>query len=84
MRHVNFTEFRKNLASHFDRVTDDHVELLVTRQNREPVVVVSQSDWEGMKETAYLLASPANAEHLLESIAELDAGKGVEHDLIEQ
>ena len=83
MRQVSFTEFRKNLATHIDRVTADHVELLVTRQNHEPVVVVSQSDWEGMKETAYLLASPANAERLLQSIAELDAGKGVEHDLFD-
>ena len=83
MRHVNFTEFRKNLASHLDRVTADHVELLVTRQNSEPVVVVSQADWEGMQETSYLLSNPANAERLLKSIEELDAGKGVEHDLID-
>ncbi|MBX3570189.1 MAG: type II toxin-antitoxin system prevent-host-death family antitoxin [Rhizobiaceae bacterium] len=83
MRHVNFTEFRKNLATHLDRVVDDRAELLVTGRNREPVVVVSQSDWEGMKETAYLLASPANAERLLKSIADADAGRLVEHDLID-
>jgi antitoxin YefM len=30
----------------------------------------------------HLLRSPANAKGLLESIAELDAGKGVERELI--
>jgi antitoxin YefM len=30
----------------------------------------------------HLLRSPANAKSLLESIAELDAGKGVERELI--
>jgi antitoxin YefM len=80
MRHVNFTEFRKNLASHLDRVIDDHVELLVTRQNSEPVVVVSQADWEAMQETTYLLSNPANAERLLKSIEEADAGRLIERD----
>ena len=36
-----------------------------------------------MRETAYLLSTPANADHLRRSIAELDAGKGVERALIE-
>jgi antitoxin YefM len=31
----------------------------------------------------YLLQSPANAKRLLESVAELDAGKGEERQLIE-
>lgn len=35
------------------------------------------------EETAYLLRAPANARRLLESIAELEAGKGSERELIE-
>jgi antitoxin YefM len=84
MRHVNFTDLRNNLASHLDRVIDDRDELLVTRQGHDPVVIVTLSDWEGMKETLYLLSNPANAEHLRKSIAELDAGKGFERELIEE
>ena len=41
------------------------------------------SEWEAIKETMHLLSSPANAERLLSSIAELDAGKGEAHDLVE-
>jgi antitoxin YefM len=80
---VSFTEFRANLAKHFDKVEDDHDELIVTRKGREPVVVMSLSDFESWKETLYLLSSPANAERLRKSIAQMDAGKGVEHDLID-
>ncbi len=34
-------------------------------------------------ETAYLLRSPENARRLLESIAQLEAGQGVEREIIE-
>ena len=36
-----------------------------------------------MKETVHLLSTSANARHLLESIAEADAGKLVERELID-
>jgi antitoxin YefM len=65
-----------------DRVCDDHAPLLVTRQNGPPVVMLSLAEYEGLEETLHLLASPANAERLLHSIAEANAGRLVEHDLI--
>ena len=83
MRHVTYTDLRNNLASHLDKVEQDRDELIVTRQNHDPVVIVPLSDWEGMKETLYLLSNPVNAEHLLKSIAEADEGKLVEHDLVD-
>ena len=83
MRHVTFTDLRNNLATHLDKVEDDRDELIVTRQNHDPVVIVTLSDWEGMKETLYLLSNPANAEHLLNSIADANAGKMTGRELIE-
>lgn len=83
MAYVTFTDLRNNLAKHLDKVEADRKELIVTRQNHDPVVIVSLADWESMKETMYLLSSPANAEHLRQSIAELDAGQGSEHELID-
>jgi antitoxin YefM len=44
--------------------------------------MISLEDYESLEETAYLLRSPANAKRLLNSIAELDAGKGQEQELI--
>ena len=50
---------------------------------RESVVIISQREYDSLKETAYLLSSPANARRLMQSVAELDAGKGEPHDLPE-
>ena len=83
MSHVSFTDLRNNLARHLDRVEADRVELVVTRQNRESVVIVPLSEWEAMKETIHLLSSPENARRLRAAIDELDAGKGAERELIE-
>jgi antitoxin YefM len=83
MSHVSFTELRANMAKHFDKVEADRTELVVTRQNHEAVVVMPLAELEGLRETLHLLSTPANAEHLLGSIAELEAGKGKERTLIE-
>ena len=83
MAQVSFTDLRNNLATHLDKVEADRTELVVTRQNHDPVVIVSLSEWEGMKETLHLLSTPENARHLRESIAQANAGKLVERELIE-
>jgi len=42
---------------------------------------VSFEDYESLKETAYLLRSPANARRLLASIDELESGGGAVREL---
>lgn len=78
MIHVSFSELRKRLAHFMDRAIDDRAPVLVTRQGHEPVVLMAQSEYDGLMETLYLRSSPANAQRLDEAIAELDAGKGFE------
>jgi antitoxin YefM len=80
MSHVTISDFRANLARHLDQLEADRDHLIITRQNHEPMVVMPLKDLEGLQETLYLLGSPANAEKLLASVAELDAGKVVELD----
>ena len=84
MAHVSFTELRQNMASYFDRVTDDREPLLVTRQGgKGNVVILSEAEFAGWRETVHLLSSPKNAARLLASIRQLDAGKGRVRDLAE-
>lgn len=83
METISISETRANLKAVVDRVVADKAPIAITRQKGEGVVMISQSEWEGIEETLHLLASPANAKELLESIAELDASKGVERKLIE-
>ncbi|KGM35477.1 type II toxin-antitoxin system Phd/YefM family antitoxin [Inquilinus limosus] len=84
MPHVTLTELRANMAKHLDQIESDRTELVVTRQNHEPVVILPLSEFEGLRETVHLLGTPANAERLRRSIAELDAGEGTERALIEE
>ncbi|MEI2655687.1 MAG: type II toxin-antitoxin system Phd/YefM family antitoxin [Nitrosomonas sp.] len=56
---------------------------LFTRARKAPVVIISLEDYQAMEGTTYLLRSPANALHLLESIAELEKQKSVEQKVIE-
>ena len=80
---ISYTTARANLAKTMAKVCDDHSPVIITRKSESPVVMMSLEDYESMQETTYLLRSPANARFLLESIAELEAGKGIERELIE-
>jgi antitoxin YefM len=79
MRAKSITDFRKTIAADLDQVVDDHVPLLITRAGgKPPAVVMSLDDFSSWQETAYLLGNPANKQRLIESIAELEAGKVIE------
>jgi antitoxin YefM len=65
------------------KVCDDHSPVIITRKTAQPVVMMSLEDFEALEETAYLLRSPKNARRLLESVAELEAGKGTEKELFD-
>ena len=83
MRAISYSEARENLKSVIDRVVADRAPIAITRQRGEGAVLVSESDWASIEETLYLLSSPKNSARLMASIAELDAGRGEEHELIE-
>ncbi|WP_174286575.1 type II toxin-antitoxin system Phd/YefM family antitoxin [Sphingomonas bacterium] len=83
MQAVSYSEARENLKAMIDKVVADRAPLAITRQRGEGAVLISASEWASIEETLYLLSSPASAKHLLDGIAQLDAGKGEEHALIQ-
>jgi antitoxin YefM len=84
MRTTSFTKLRKNLAAEIDSVNNDHEPIIITREGGKPsAVLMSLEDFASWQETDYLLRSPANAARLLQSIAELEAGKGAGKALTE-
>jgi antitoxin YefM len=82
MHAISYSEARENLKSVIDKVVADRAPIAITRQRGEGAVLISASEWASMEETLYLLQSPANAGRLLDAVADLDAGKGEEHELI--
>jgi len=83
MKSKTYTEAREKLSDIIDKVCEDHDPLIITKRRDKAVVVISLEDYESMEETAYLLRSPRNAQRLLESIKEMEEGKGKERKLIE-
>ena len=83
METLTYTSARGNLAKTMSKVCDDHSPVIITRKTAQPVVMMSLEDYESLEETAYLLRSPKNARRLLESIAELESGQGVDQELVD-
>jgi antitoxin YefM len=83
MEATTYTTVRQNLAKTMEKVCKDHSPVIVTRKKNDSVVIMSLEDYEALEETAYLLRSSKNTRRLIESIAQLEEGKGIEKDLIE-
>ena len=84
MKTTSVTELRRNLSATINDVASDHEPVLITRSGgKASVVLIALDDFASYEETSYLLRSPGNAERLRTAVAELDAGKGEEHILIE-
>ena len=84
MQTLNFSHTRQNLASTLDDVVDNAMPVIITRQNKESVVIISMKDYRAMEETAYLMQSDANAKRLNRAIDQLEDGLGKTKELIEE
>jgi antitoxin YefM len=72
---ITASDARAQLFPLIEKVNADASAVVITSKNGN-AVLISQSEYEAMIETNYLLASPANRERLLESIKEGEAGLG--------
>jgi len=82
METVNYTDFRSNLKHWFDKVVNDASDIIIRRNGGKDLVLVSLDEYNSLRETTYLLTGK-NRDILLNSIEELEAGKGIEKALIE-
>lgn len=83
MKTMSYTESRARYAEVLDSVIDDREEIVITRAGHEPVVIVSLADFESLRETAYLMRSPANARRLLDAMERLESGAGRAWELVD-
>lgn len=83
MKAISYTAARSNLAKTMESICNDHEPVIITRKNERSVVMLSLEDYEALEETAYLLRSPKNMKRLIESISELEDGKGLVKELNE-
>jgi antitoxin YefM len=83
MKSFTYTEVRAKLSETIKRVCDDHDPVTITKRRDKAVVMMSLEDYESLLETCYLLKSPRNARRILESIKEIEEGKGRKRKLRE-
>ncbi len=77
---VNYSTIRNNLKDYCDRATDYNETVIVTRKNEKNVVLMSLDSYNRLERAA------RNSEYLAmidRGIAQLKAGRGQEHELIE-
>jgi len=82
MEIVNYSDFRSNLKHWFDKAINDVSDIIIKRKGGKDLVLISLDEYNSLKETTYLLTGK-NRDVLLNSIKELEAGSGLEKDLIE-
>ncbi len=65
---TTYSHARANLASLLDAVDNDREVVVIQRRGHGDVALVSADELESLRETAYLLRSPANAKRLLSAL----------------
>jgi len=80
---VTVSEAKRDLDALIAKVVSNAEPTIITTETGQQIVLLSLDEFNAWQETAYLLSNPANAAHLRQSIAEAQAGKLVEHKLIE-
>ena len=77
---ITASEARSQLFPLIERVNSDSTPIIITSKKGN-AVLVSESEWEAMIETMYLLRTATNRERLAKSKAEILSGDLYEYEL---
>ena len=80
---VNYTQFRNEMKSHLDLVTDCYEPMVVTRKENKNVVILSEDTYNNLLENIHVMGNKANYDWLMESKKQLETGRVKARDLIE-
>jgi len=81
---ANYTEFRISLKKYLDNVEENNETLIIKRGTGKGTVMISLDEYNSIMETVHLLSSKANADRLYDSIKQMNEGKVVHNDLLEE
>ena len=81
MQAVLYSQARNNLRSIINQVCDNFEEFIITTKERQSVVLISQDEYNSMKETLYLLSSKNNRDRLLDAVEEIESSKFIRKDI---
>ena len=78
---TSYSHARENLATLWDQVEDSREAAVIQRRGHEDMALIPADELSSLRETAYLLRSPANVRRLLESLDQARSGTVHEHEL---
>ncbi|HAT55222.1 MAG TPA: prevent-host-death protein [Lactobacillus sp.] len=73
---TSVSDFRKNFKAYADDVSDLNEPLIITRPKQKNVILISEQEYNSLRETNYLLATTANRKALQDSLTQLNRAEG--------
>ncbi len=80
---VSYSHAREHLAEIWNEVEDTRDAAVIQRRGHEDMALIPADELASLRETAYLLRSPANAARLLSALARARKGSTKPQDLAE-
>ena len=81
MQAVLYSQARNNLRSIITKVCDDFEAFIITTKEKQSVVMISQDEYNSMKETIYLLSSKSNRERLTDAVEQIENAEFSKKDI---
>jgi len=82
MQAILYSQARNNLRDIINQVSDNCEEFIITTKDKQSVVLISQDEYNSMKETLYLLSSKNNRDRLLDAVEEIEELRFVKKDIV--
>ncbi len=78
---TTYSNARENLATLWDEVEDSREAAIIQRRGHDDMALIPADELASLRETAYLLRSPANAARLLAALTRARRGRTKSIDL---
>ncbi len=81
MQAVLYSTARNNLRGIINQACDNFEEFIITTKDKQSAVLISQAEYNSMKETIYLLSSKNNRDRLLDAVDQIESSKFLKKDI---
>ena len=81
MQAVLYSQARNNLRNIINQVCDNVESFIITTKEKQSVVLISQEEYNSMKETIYLLSSKNNRDRLLNAMDQIESSKFIQKEI---
>jgi antitoxin YefM len=81
---TTLSDFRKDIKSYFDRVTQNFETLIINRGKDNGIVIMSLAEYNSLCATQYEMSSKENQSRLDSAIEKLKSGNTSRQNLIEE